>query len=74
MKFQAQHGIALIVVSLVLIVGQAMVWAHFSEHSSSQTNEANRAAEHPPTEGPGVAGLTLLFVAGVLVALPRGPE
>jgi len=74
MKFKAQHAVALTVISLVLIVAQALIWAHFTEHSGSQTNEANLASEHPPTELPGLAGFTLLVVAGVLVSLPRGPE
>jgi len=74
MKFKAQHAIALTVMALILIVGQALVWVHFADHSGSQTNEANLASEHPPTELPGLAGFTLLVVAGVLVSLPRGPE
>lgn len=74
MKFKAQHAIALTVISLFLIVAQALIWTHFTKRAGSQTNEANLASEHPPTEVPGVAGFTLLVVAGVLASLPRGPE
>jgi len=74
MKFKAKHAIVLTVVALLLLVGQALIWAHFSERAGSQTNEANLAADHAPTELPGLAGFTLLVVAGVLVSLPRGPE
>jgi hypothetical protein len=74
MKWKGQSAIALTVISLVLIVAQALVWAHFTHRAGSAMNEANLASEHPPTEMPGLAGLTLLFVAGVLASLPQGPE
>lgn len=63
-------AIVLTVVALALIAGQAGIWAHFTAHSKSETAITNKDT-HSPTEVPGVAGITLLIIAGCVAAYPR---
>ena len=60
----------LIVVALALCVLQGGLWARSAEHFRSQSDESNRVVQHRPTEIPGVAGLTLLVYAGLMLSYP----
>lgn len=63
-------AIGLVVVAIALIASQAGIWAHFTAHAKSETAITNKDS-HSPTEIPGVAGITLLIIAGCVAAYPR---
>jgi hypothetical protein len=66
-----QHlAVAVIIISLILIGAQALVWRHSTHRADSETQKSDLELQHPPTETPGLAGLTLLILAGVLLAVP----
>jgi hypothetical protein len=66
-----QHlAVVVIVISLILIGTQALVWRHSTHRATSETQKSDLESQHPPTEMPGVAGLTLLVLAGVLLSVP----
>jgi hypothetical protein len=69
-KNRRAFGIALVVISLVLMAIQAGLWRHSTHQASSETQKIDIESEHSPTEVPGVAGFTLLIVAGALVSYP----
>ncbi|MGB2590258.1 MAG: hypothetical protein WA853_04985 [Candidatus Acidiferrum sp.] len=71
MRHIKRVAIGLTVLAVALIAAQFGLWAHFTSHSKSETATANRDAQHSPTEIPGVAGITLLVIAGVVAAYPR---
>lgn len=71
MKFTPRHGIAVTVLALLLCVLQAALWFRSTAHVRSQTDEVNKESKHPPTELPGVAGLSFLVLAGVLISVPH---
>lgn len=60
----------LIVVALALCVLQGGLWVRSAEHFRSQSDESNRVVQHSPTEIPGVAGLTILVYAGLMISYP----
>jgi hypothetical protein len=70
MRLTIRSAIVLTVVSVLLCVVQAGIWAKDTSHVTSQTAEQNKEIRHPPSEIPGVAGLTLLLVTAVLLSLP----
>ncbi|HKW56109.1 MAG TPA: hypothetical protein VJN42_02015 [Candidatus Acidoferrum sp.] len=70
MKPTKKRAVVLVVVALALFVLQAGFWIKATAHVQSQTDEANRVIRHSPTEIPGVAGVALLIVAGLLVVRP----
>lgn len=70
MQLTKRRAVVLVVLSLALFILQAGFWVKATAHVRSQTDEANRIIRHSPTEIPGVAGVTLLVVAGLLVIRP----
>lgn len=70
MSLTKKRAVTLVVVSLALLILQAGLWVAATAHMRSQTDEANRIIAHSPTEIPGIAGFTLLVVAGLLVIRP----
>jgi hypothetical protein len=69
MRRKGRYAVVLIVLSLVLIGAQALIWRHSTRRGDSETQKANLETQRPPTEVPGVAGLTLLTIAGVFLSL-----
>jgi hypothetical protein len=70
MPRKRQLATAVIVISLLLIGTQALVWRHSTHCAASETQKSDLESQHPPTEAPGLAGLTLLVLAGVLLSVP----
>jgi hypothetical protein len=70
-KLTNAGAIILTVISLVLCAVQAGIWAKAEEHSRSETELQNREGRNPPNEMPGVAGLGLLVLSGVLLSIPE---
>jgi ABC-type Fe3+ transport system permease subunit len=70
MHRKGQLAIIVIVISLILMGAQALVWRHSTHRAASETQTIDVESQHPPAEMPGVAGLTLLFLAGVLLSVP----
>jgi|GEM_PF-4938683 len=64
----------LILLALALCVLQGGLWARSAEHFRSQSDESNRIVQHSPTEIPGVAGLSLLVYAGLMIAYPLSSD
>jgi len=73
MQLKKRHAIALTVIALILCVVQAGIWIKSTYHVGSQTAEMDKESQHSPTEIPGVAGFSLLVLAGVLVSTPETP-
>ena len=73
MKFTKNHATAAIVIALILCAIQAGIWSRSTAHDRTETDKIDTESQHSPTEIPGVAGFTLLVLAGVLVAIPRPP-
>ena len=71
MKLTNAGAIILTVISLVLCAFQAGIWAKSEEHARSETELQNRESRNPPNETPGVAGLGLLVLGGVLLSIPE---
>jgi hypothetical protein len=69
-SMKGQLAVAVIVISLILIGGQALVWRHSTHRAASETQKIDLETEHPPTELPGLAGLTLLCIAAGLLSVP----
>ncbi|HYL64249.1 MAG TPA: hypothetical protein VE077_16675 [Candidatus Methylomirabilis sp.] len=70
MQLTKRRAVVLVVISLALFVLQAGFWVAATAHVRSQTDEANRIIRHSPTEIPGIAGVSLLILAGLLVIRP----
>jgi flagellar basal body-associated protein FliL len=70
MQSKKRKAIILTVLALILCVLQAGIWVNSTSHTASQTDEANKENQHPPTEIPGVAGFCLLVAAGILASTP----
>ena len=71
MKLSNTLAIVLTVISVVLCAVQAGIWAKAEEHTRSETELQNRESRNPPNEMPGVAGLGLLVLSGVLLSIPE---
>ena len=69
MRFKEIHGIVLVVVSLVLCAAQGWIWMKATARAKSETDVQERVERHPPNELAGLAGMTLLLVAGVALSL-----
>jgi hypothetical protein len=63
--------IGLFVVAVILLVVQAAIWRRTAERAHSETDKQNIEILQPPNENPGLAGITLLVLAGVLASIPR---
>jgi hypothetical protein len=71
MRMKMRIGISLVVVSLLLTLAQALVWKHSVQRGGSETQKIDVEVQNPPTEIPGVAGMTLLIAAGVWLSVVR---
>jgi hypothetical protein len=63
--------IGLVVIGTILLVVQAAVWRRTAERAHSETDKQNIEILQPPNEMSGLAGISLLFLAGVLASVPR---
>jgi hypothetical protein len=70
MRIKARVAVAVIIISLLLFGAQALVWRHSTHRATSETQKIDLEAQQRPTETPGLAGLTLLVLAGVLLSFP----
>lgn len=71
MRFTKKYAIVLVLVALVLCLAQGILWGASMSHAPSETILQNRAVHQPPNELPGLAGLALLCIAGVLTVVVR---
>lgn len=71
MRLGTRGGIAAVVVAVILCVVQAVLWAKSTTRATSQSDEQNIEIDNPPSEIPGIAGITLLVLSGVLLSIPR---
>jgi uncharacterized membrane protein YidH (DUF202 family) len=71
MRLTNRGAIIVIVLSLALCALQAGLWAKTEAHVRSETEMQARESRNPPSEIPGVVGLGLLVVAGVLLSFPE---
>jgi hypothetical protein len=69
-RLRKRTAIALFILSLVLFVAQAVIWARSAPHARSETDKQNVIGGHQPDEIPGVAGMCLLVLAAVIVSIP----
>jgi hypothetical protein len=60
----------LTVVSLILCAVQGVVWAKSIAQARSETDEQIKETRRPPNELPGLAGMGLLVLSGVLLSVP----
>ena len=74
MQVTKRRAVVLVVLSLALFVLQAGLWVKATAHVRSQTDEANRIIQHSPTEIPGIAGVSFLILAGLLIIMRPRPE
>jgi hypothetical protein len=70
MRRKQQLAVIVIILSLILMGAQALVWRHSTHRAVSETQKSDLESQHPPTEAPGLAGLTLLVLAGVMLSVP----
>ena len=70
MRNRKRIGIALFVVSLFLLGIQAGIWAKSTAHARSETDKQNIEEHRPPSEIAGIAGFTVLIIAGVIASIP----
>jgi hypothetical protein len=71
MDHRKRNAIAVFVMSLLLFAIQAGLWVRATRHTQSETDKQNREQQHPPSEIPGILGMTLLVAAGVIAGVPR---
>lgn len=71
MQSKTRKAVILTVLAVALCALQGGVWLRSTSHVRSQTDEANKEIQHPPTEIPGLAGFCLLVVAGVVASTPN---
>ena len=71
MQRKIRSGAVLIAVSSILMLAQALVWRHSVRRAGSETQKIDVEAQSPPTEIPGLAGITLLVAAGVWFSVTR---
>jgi hypothetical protein len=71
MRLGNRGGIAVVIVALILCVVPAVLWAKSTTRAESQSVEQNMESTNPPNEIPGIAGMTLLVLAGALLSFPR---
>ena len=71
MNITKRRAVTFTVIALLLCALQAGIWMRSTAHARSQTDVANKESQHPPTEIPGIAGLSLLIAVGVLVSIPQ---
>jgi hypothetical protein len=73
-RLRKRTAIALFILSLVLFVVQAVIWARSTSHARSETDKQNIIGVHQPDEIPGLAGMGLLVLAAVIVSIPLSPS
>jgi hypothetical protein len=69
-RLRKRTAIGLFILSLVLFVVQAVIWARSTSHARSETDKQNIIGQHQPDEIPGLAGMGLLVLAAVIVSIP----
>ena len=69
MRFKEIHGVVLTIVAVVLCAAQGWIWMNTTAHAQSETDVQQRIERHAPSEILGLAGMTLLLVAGVALSL-----